>query len=441
MPKMVQETGRITEAAVAKAKETGTLPVQLISPGQGSSGYYAPEVLEQAVADGLFAAGMHMYADHPTAEEAKARPVRSIKDLVSVSVTEGRIATDDDVASWGADPGAVVTEAEVVPAWRDLVGNPNFASAIGLSIRGDGELREGEVDGRRTKIVESLVHVQSTDWVTRAGRGGRVLSLVESARANARAIQRGIDEATVNDTREALQTALRDAYGAADNTWLYVRDFDDSTVWFEVEGSGAGDNAGVYGQDYTTADNGAVALTGTRTEVRVQTTFVPVTRPGSNTNTTESQEDNTMGMKQIEEAELSRLREDAGRVTALEERATTAERERDEARAERDTLRENEARRTRNERAGQIIEARAKEAGVTYSPLEVRGLCADLPVAEDGSLDEAAFTTTVDEDAATRKAASGSGTVRGFGGDPVTEDGKTPSLDQIDEALGLKKGA
>ncbi|CAI9417336.1 hypothetical protein [Nocardioides sp. T2.26MG-1] len=431
MSKLLQETGRITEAAVAKAKETGRLPVQLVSPGWGSSGYYSAEVLEQAVSDGLFPAGMHMYADHPTAEEARARPVRSIKDLVSVSVAEARIATDEDVASWGAELGAVVTEADVLPAWRDLALNESFSAAIGLSIRGDGELVEGEADGRTGKIVESLIHIQSTDWVTRAGRGGKVLSLVESARANARAIERGIDESTVNDTREALQTILRDAYGGGDHTWVYVRDFDDSTVWFEIDSPG--DDAGIYGQEYSTADNGALALTGDRTEVRVQTTFVPVTRPGSTTTTTESKEI-PMGMKQIEEAELSRLREDAGRVTALEERATTAERERDE-------LREEKARTGRVTRAADIIEARAKEAGVSYTPLEVKGLCVDLPVKEDGGLDEAAFTKTVDEDAASRKADAGTGKVIGHGGGTVVEAGKAPTLEQIDEALGLKKGA
>ena len=108
MPKLLQETGRITEAAVAKAKDGGPLPVQLISPGWGSSGYYSAEVLEAAVTADLFPAGTHMYADHPTAEEAKARPVRSIKDLMSVTATPGRIATDRITELDGAtgDPAA-----------------------------------------------------------------------------------------------------------------------------------------------------------------------------------------------------------------------------------------------------------------------------------------------------------------------------------------------
>lgn len=430
MPKLLQETGRITEAAVAAAKDTGRLPVQLISPGWGSSGYYSAEVLEAAVADGLFPAGTRMFADHPTAEEAKARPVRSIKDLMSVTAEPARIATEEDVAGWGAEPGAVVTEADVLPVYRDVI--EHLKDAIGLSIRGDGELTEGEAEGRKGRIVESLVHVQSVDWVTQAGRGGKVLSLVESARTNARAISHGIDEATVNDTREALQTVLRDAHGTAKDTWVWVRDFDDSTVWFEIEGSGAGDAAGIYGQTYT-EDGGVVSLTGDRDEVRVVTNYVPVTRPDSTT-TTESQKENQMGTKQVEESELTRLTEQAGRVDALQEENATLK-------AERDQLREEKAATTRTARAAAIIEARAKEAGVSYTPLEVRGFCADLPVKEDGSLDEAAFTTTVDEDAAARKAAAGAGRITGMGGTTVTEGGKTPSLDDIDEALGLKKGA
>lgn len=117
----------------------------------------------------------------------------------------------------------------------------------------------------------------------------------------------------------------------------------------------------------------------------------------------------------------------------LEENATL--------KAENTSLKEADATRTRNARAGEIVEARAKEAGVSYSPLEVKGLCVDLPVTEDGALDEAAFTKAVDEDAAGRKAAGGAGKVIGHGGAP--SGGGTVTWAEIDEAAGLseKKGA
>lgn len=412
MPQSLQETGRITEAAVAEAKNTGRMLIQHISPGWGSSGFYAAEVLEQAAADVVIPAGTQMFADHPTEAEAKERPVRSIKDLMSVTVEDARIATDDDVAR-GADIGGLVSEVDIVPTYRPLL--EHLRDSIGVSIRGDGELVPGEAEGRTGMIVESLAHVKSVDWVTRAGRGGKVLSLVESARANARAVEHGLDEATVNDTREALLTVLRDAYGSKNpvgpNTYVWVRDFDDTTVWFEVDGPG--DGAGLYAHDYATAATGAVALTGERTEVRVRTTYVPVTRPGSTTETTvtESQED-TMPQIQIEEAEHARLVEQAGRVTALEERATTAETARDQAIRERDQALAASAAEQRRARAHQII---SEHDGV-FDQLQAAGLAADLPLAEDGTLDEEAFTTRVDEAAARLAVARGAGQVTGFGG-------------------------
>lgn len=434
MPKPLRETAAITEAAAAEVKKTGRMLVQHISPGWGSSGYYSPEVLEQAVADEIIPAGTHMYADHPTEEEAKARPVRSIKDLMSITTEPARLATQEDVAR-GAEIGALVSEVDVVPTYQPLI--EHLKDAIGVSIRGDGELVEGEAEGRRGYLVESLAHVKSVDWVTRPGRGGKVLSLVESARANERAISRGVSEATVNDTREALQTALRDAYGAAPvdrSVWVYVRDFDDETVWFEVEGSGTSD-PGIFGQTYTVADNGAVSLTGQRIAVRVRTTYVPATRPDSTNPTTEESKEDTMGKIQIEESEHTRLVEEAGRVAQLQQENAA----KDARIAE---LEEAQARRTRTDRAVEIVEARAKEAGVTFTPREVKGLLADITVTESGDLDEAAFTTLVDTDAAAKKAATGTGTVIGHGGSTVTESGSIGWAD-IDNALGLteQKGA
>lgn len=431
MPKLLQETARVSEAAAAEAKTTGRMLMQLISPGWGSSGYYSTEVLEQAVTDQVIPAGTQMFADHPTEAEAKARPGRSIKDLMSVTVEAARLSTDDDVAR-GADIGALVAEVDVVPTYQPLV--EHLKDSIGVSIRGDGELVEGEAEGRRGKIVESLDHVQSVDWVTRAGRGGKVLSLVESARATRRAVSRGISEATANDTRDALQTVLRDAYGAqvatGPNTWVWVRDFDESTVWFEVDGPG--DDAGLYGQAYTQADSGAVTLTGDRTEVRVVTKYVPATRPDSTNPTTEDDQEVTMGKISIEESEHTTLTEKAGRVDALIKESAT----KDARIAE---LEEADAVRVRTDRASTLVNEAATAAEVTFTPREVRGFIADISLTESGDLDEAAFTKLVAEEAAAKKAAAGAGTVLGHGGAPVAESKDFWAA--IDNDLDLPKGA
>ncbi|MCL8026320.1 hypothetical protein [Nocardioides bruguierae] len=432
----LEETAQaVSRTAVLEAAASGRMLVQHLSPGWGSSGYYSSEVLEQAVADNVIPAGTQMFADHPTAEEAQARPVRSIKDLMSITTEPARIATTDDVAR-GADLGSLVSEVDIVPTYRPLLAH--LAEHIGVSIRGDGELVPGEAEGRTGTIVESLVHVKSVDWVTRAGRGGKVVQLLESAAAdhdaNTAAVRRGVAEATVNDTREALQVALRDAYGLervgqTPPTWVWVRDFDDTRVWFEIDGPTASSN-GLFEQTYTQDTADAVSLTGDRTEVRVRTTYVPVARPGSTTTTEESQEDT---MPNIEEARLRQLEADAGRVTVLESERDTALAERDTARGELATIR-------RANRAITLVNEAAAEANVDFTRLEVRGITASLPLTEAGDFDEAAFTTSLAEHIAEKRSA-GAGVVIGHGSRttsaPVAEAGS--HLAAIDRALGIKK--
>lgn len=423
MPQLVQETASISEAAAAAAADSGRMLIQFIDPGWGSSAHYSTQVLEQAAADRVIPAGTHMYADHPTEVEAMERPIRSIKDLMAVT-------TEDAYVSEG---GALVGEVQVVPQWRDLV--KTVKDSIGVSIRGEANVTEGEIDGRRGLIAESLVApVMSVDFVTRAGRGGKVLSVLESARANSRAMRRGVAEATVNDTREALQTLLRDTY-SAEKTYVWVRDFDDSTVWFEVE---SGDDSGCYGQSYTQSDAGAVALSGDRTEVRVSTTYVPV-RPGSSTTTTEESQEDTMPHIQIDEAEHTRLVAEAGRVTAVEA-------ERDTAVAERDQLRTENARLTARESAVTHARARVTEANATLPAATVDRIVAaattTVPLTEAGQLDTTALDTAVDTARTTEETylaglaeAAGIGSITGFGGSSANGQ-TTVSEADIDAAVG-----
>lgn len=419
MPKILTEQVTITEAAATAAKDTGRLPIQFISPGWGSSGYYSPEVIAEAAETKFIPAGTHMYADHPTDNEDVERPGRSIKDLMAVVVEDAYLSPE----------GALVGEADVVPAWRPLL--ETVRAHIGVSIRGSAtDIVEGEADGRRGRIVEGLMApCTSVDFVTRAGRGGKVLAVMESAAANQRAIGHGVEEATVNDTREALQTSLRDAY-AGDKTWVYVRDFDDATVWFEVEGDG--DDNGIYAQAYASE---GTSLSGDRTEVRVQTTYVPVTRPDSNTpTTTESLEDN-MAKIQIEESEHRGLTEKAGRVDALESENATLK-------AENVGLKESAAVTTRRTRAMDLI----REHEHRFSPLEAKGLVVELPLTESGDFDETKFGEQLAEHAALAAKAGGAGGITSMGqttdtSKTTTESAPTRTTNAWGRPLTEQKGA
>lgn len=483
--------------AATPAEGTGRLLVQVITPGWGSSGYYSQAVLEQAAKDRIWPAGTHMYADHPAESEQFERPERTIRDLAAVTTEDAR---------WDATASALVAEVRVFSWWRQPLAE--MADIVGVSIRGGAEGEMGEAEGRRGRVFSKLIHGESIDFVTHAGRGGKVLQVLESARrvAEARnvgqwvesrihrdftvlademfgdgrltreeritlsggigdalaafvarieadapdlytrdiwdeppaaagaaveaAIARGVAEATANDRREQLDALVKDTYATTD-VWAWVRDFDDTTVWFEVG------NDGTFQQSYDTTSDVATALSGDRVEVRVKTTYVPVsttgeatsvpTSPAGQSTANESQED-TMATTQIEESRLAQLEKDAGRAPVLETERETAIKERDAARAEADTA---------------IADAIIAEADVEFDDLQKRGLMADLPrVAETGRLDANAFKKTVTEHAAKLAEAGGAGTVRGLGGTTTSDTPTGLSESAFAEILGLPvKGA
>lgn len=236
------EATPLTEAGTVTLTETegtGTALVTLITPGQGSSGEYPAEVLESAAADGVFAAGTHMYLDHPTPGE---RPERSLDRLAGV-LTEA--------ATW--DGEALRAPAKIYPRFRQMLAE--MQDAIGVSIRAGGVIESG--------IVKSIGPVASVDFVTKPGRGGS-FQLVESA-----VLVEG-HGMTANDLSQALSDAVRDTYGA-EQTYTWVRDYTDEWVVFSVE---TPDSCDLWRQSYTVADR-EVTLTGDKVEVDAVTTYVP----------------------------------------------------------------------------------------------------------------------------------------------------------------------
>lgn len=403
----------VTETTGTLAASTGGKKVAgIISPGQGSSGFYAQDVIEAAGADKIFPAGTHMYFDHPAESEKFERPERSVLHI-------GAVTTED--AHWDDALEMLVAEYEPIAAYKALLEDKTFLGAIGLSIRAAAEVEETS----QGRVVKRIVEGKSIDFVTHAGRGGRpLLELMESARPsviNARALTHsGIEEATVNDKREALSSVVRDAY-AADRTYVWLRDFDDTNAWFDIE---SGDDSGTYQQAYTAGeDDMPNALIGERIEVRASTTYVPVV-PAGQSITNESQGD-TMGNIEVDEAEYRNV---TSRVTTLESERDTAIKERDEAKAEVEESRTA----VRESKISTII----AEADAEFDDLQVAGLKASAPIKE-GALDEAAFKTTVDEAAARIAEANGAGRPRGNGPRINTTDTEVSEadLDAVDSAI------
>jgi hypothetical protein len=167
---------RISEAAPVSAD--GEIALKLIAPGQGSSGYYPAETLQR---DGPKVArkGLHMYWDHPTRSEESERPERSLRDLAAVLTSDGQYDAQ------GPDGPGVYAKAKVFEQYRGPLSA--LAGDIGVSIRGMGSAVEREVEGKKRTVVETLTGLDSVDFVTKPGAGGRIVQLFEAARSGASA--------------------------------------------------------------------------------------------------------------------------------------------------------------------------------------------------------------------------------------------------------------
>lgn len=380
----------------------------------GSSAYYPKAVIER---DGptVFPQGTQVFFDHPTESEEWDRPERSVLDLAgridSTPVYEG----DGLYADFLFYPHAA-------PIVRAMAGD------VGVSIRALAEAPNGTAGGRTGPVVSKLTKGQSVDVVTKAGAGGAILNLLESAGRARRAERRDvapIAEALPGDlTGSDLRTALRQMVsGALPDSYCYLEDFTDEVVYFDAYVSGT---SRTYQQAYTaSSDNGSAAftLTGDPIEVRAVTTYVPV--EGSTPPTTEvpvvgavteSQEGRPMA--NIDDAELRTLRESAARESAAIARAEAAE-----------------ARVQESERRDQVREAQGVArpivttilAGSQYVPADqqariVESVLEQVTLTSDGRLDETAVRSVAearrseaDGFAASLLQAHGAGRVVGLG--------------------------
>lgn len=412
----------IKEAATATAVElSGSRQlIALITPGWGSSGYYSAEVLEQAANDRVFPKGTRQHIDHDGEMARFEQPVGSITTLAAALAEDARWDPNYVHPKTG-EKGALLAESNIFPRWRaDLAA---MKDAIGNSIVASAIMSEGEVEGRKGMIVEKLLPstLNRVDYVTAEGRGGHISAVLESALA------RHVTEATANETRQLILAALKAAHGD-EGAWVWIRDYDDAKVWFEVESD---ESFKIYEHSWTLT-NGAVALGEGRIEVRSTTSYVPVTSttealrtvtknsPPVPAGSTQKKEAATMATTQIEEAELATLREDASR-------AATVEAELAEARTQLAT-----AETARTKATAEAIVAEA--FGDTEAKVTRRALVAEALNAEAFDADKLRADAT--EAAAEIAVTHGAGTPRGVGETAkVTESGKTITSESIVSAL------
>lgn len=142
--------------AFAEASD-GSYPVTLLTPGQGATAYYSEEVVSRD-APAAFPKGTHVYLDHLQEGEQ-----RTAAKILGTLIEDTKIREGD---------GAAVNRFKPVSRWADLVADVH--SIAGLSINAAGSAKLGMVDGRSTRIAESIDYsvTNSVDLVSYPGRPG-----------------------------------------------------------------------------------------------------------------------------------------------------------------------------------------------------------------------------------------------------------------------------
>lgn len=174
---------KVRESSSKLQKSSGLWEAVLITPGQGSSGFYSEEMLRE-YGPKAFPKGSHSYVDHPK----DANDVRSPKNIMGV-------LAEDAVYE---DGRGLVGKIEVMPHWSEFV--EAVAPHTGLSIYA---LSEGEMDDSDNYIVEALVPdtFNTVDLVSYAGRGGSLVGAVgeSAARDIERLYESAIDKTSAGN--------------------------------------------------------------------------------------------------------------------------------------------------------------------------------------------------------------------------------------------------
>lgn len=182
--------------------------VRLITEGQGSTGFYTKEALQGSFAE-AFPVGTHMYIDHATEAETYERPEGTLTKLAAV-IAETPHWQDDP------EPGMYAT-IEVVEQWAPFI--EQVSDIIGVSVHCGATLVQDDdlvTAGEPTPpMIESFIPspVNSVDFVTVPGAGGRLVEALESFK-NGNAIMYGSNKH--NSERKRMDTEFKEALEALD---------------------------------------------------------------------------------------------------------------------------------------------------------------------------------------------------------------------------------
>ena len=145
-----------------------TMDIAIIRPGFGNARdghYYSRQLLEQY--QQAFMDAKMFETDHKPEDRRNDNWVSTVKG----------VSIDTDGTLRGR---VTVHDPDFAERTRNLAALGQLPM-LKASIYASGTAHEGEVDGQKAKIVESVTKVHSVDWVTEAGAGGQALALAEAA--------------------------------------------------------------------------------------------------------------------------------------------------------------------------------------------------------------------------------------------------------------------
>lgn len=214
--KLTESACEWAEAVQLTEAKRSNYEVKLIAPGKGSTAFYTESALKTS-GPKVFRAGTHMHWNHPTQSEELERPERDLDTLAAV------LTSDAVYKESGSKGPGLYAQAKVFSDYAQQV--EEKGAHIGLSIMASG-LAECDKAGKPimregVPVLKEFTVAQSTDFVTRAGAGGMVLTdLTESAQSGSQSQQQ--EGATVTDAElKTLQESVREA--KADNLKLRQR--------------------------------------------------------------------------------------------------------------------------------------------------------------------------------------------------------------------------
>jgi hypothetical protein len=174
-------------ALLAEAGEAGVkdgavrLDIAIIRPGWGNKvdNHYYPSEMLRANAGKFIGAKMYE-TDHRPEEKSTRTWVSTITEIVGF--------TDD-----------------FIERVRNLSGG-GLLDKLECSIYATGKARPGfKLDGREGKEITEFLEVESVDWVTRAGAGGRALALAESDESGGITMQENENDITTNEQEAPVE--------------------------------------------------------------------------------------------------------------------------------------------------------------------------------------------------------------------------------------------